>query len=72
MFASCKSLKSLPDISHWDTKNVTKMNWMFFDCSSLKSLPDISIWDIGKANEKYNMFIGCENIIPKYIKRLYE
>ena len=48
------------------------MNWMFFDCSLLKSLPDISIWDIGKANEKYNMFIGCENIIPKYIKRLYE
>ena len=46
MFYSCTSLKELPDISKWDTKNVTNMSDMFFGCKSLKELPDISKWDI--------------------------
>ena len=29
MFHNCTQLKSLPDISHWDTKNVTKMKGIF-------------------------------------------
>ena len=29
MFWYCSSLQSLPDISKWDTKNVTNMNYMF-------------------------------------------
>ena len=36
-----KSLKSLPDISKWNTGNVTNMSYMF-SCGGLKSLPDIS------------------------------
>ena len=32
MFCGCKSLKSLPDISKWDTKNVTDMSQMFSGC----------------------------------------
>ena len=45
MFYECSSLKSLPDISKWDTKNVTDMSGMFSECSSLNNLPDISKWD---------------------------
>ena len=41
MFARCKSLKMLPDISKWDTGNITNMSCSFSECSSLKSLPDI-------------------------------
>ena len=42
MFEACSSLKSLPDISKWNTNNVNDMQCMFEGCKSLKSLPDIS------------------------------
>ena len=42
MFNGCRSLKSLPDISKWDTKNVINMSYIFSDCNSLNNLPDIS------------------------------
>ena len=42
MFYNCDSLKSLPDISKWDTKNATNMSYMFYNCDSLESLPDLS------------------------------
>ena len=45
MFHECESLKYFPDISKWDTKNVTTMKYLFDDCTSLISLPDISKWD---------------------------
>ena len=32
MFNGCKSLISFPDISKWNTSNVTKMNFMFDGC----------------------------------------
>ena len=35
LFFGCKSLISLPDISKWDTSNVTNMSNMFNGCSSL-------------------------------------
>ena len=44
MFGDCKSLKSLTDISKWDTENVTNMKFMFNFCSSLKSIPDTTQW----------------------------
>ena len=59
IFKECRSLQSLPDISKWDTKNVTKMNSMFSNCTSLKSLPDISKWDI---TNMINMFNGCSSL----------
>ena len=43
MFYECNSLKSLPDISKWNTSNVNDMSYMFRKCNSLISLPDISI-----------------------------
>ena len=41
MFSHCSSLISLPDISKWNTDNITGMRYLFCDCSSLVSLPDI-------------------------------
>ena len=42
IFCVCSSLKSLPDISKWNTNNVTDMSYMFFKCSSLSSVFDFS------------------------------
>ena len=45
MFYGCSSLSLLPDISKWNTNNVTDMSFMFSGCSSLSSLSDISKWN---------------------------
>ena len=66
MFRECSSLLSLPDISKWNTKNVTDMSFMFDGCSSLSSLPDISKWNIQKDTNVSEMFKGTKNLnIPK-------
>ena len=54
MFYDCSSLISLPDISKWDTKNVTSMSFMFYGCQSLNSLAAISKWNTNNVfdNEK--------------------
>ena len=66
MFFNCYELKSIPDISKWDTKNVTEMSYMFFNCRALKSLPDFSKWVLNKEVKKDRMFDGCDKkIIPK-------
>ena len=49
MFAGCTSLIALPDISNWNTQNITDMNNLFHNCSSLKSLPDISKWNLNNV-----------------------
>jgi len=60
MFTGCSSLISLPDLSKWNTNNVTKMIYMFRGCSSLISLPDLSKWNTNKVK---NMIGGCFNIL---------
>ena len=35
MYAGCSSLLCLPDISKWNTNNVTYMNDMFAECYNL-------------------------------------
>ena len=39
MFSGCKSLSSLPDISKWNTSNVTDMRWMFDGCNESLKIP---------------------------------
>ena len=39
MFQQCSSLASLPNISNWDTKNITNMSCMFEGCSKLSVKP---------------------------------
>ena len=62
MFYKCSSLSSLPDLSKWNTNNVTYMSYMFPDCSSLLSLPDLSKW---KAISDKNSFKN-EFFLDKY------
>ena len=69
MFNCCNSLKKLPGISKWNTKNVTNMSYMFDGCKSLKELPDISKWNTKNVTYMNGMFYGCSNIIiSKIIK----
>ena len=41
IFYGCSSLTKLPDISKWNTNNVTDISGIFSKCSSLIKLPDI-------------------------------
>ena len=73
MFFNCESLSSLPDISKWNTINVTIMSYMFFNCELLSSLPDISKWNINNVTHMSYMFYGCLNIIlSKAIKIIFK
>ena len=63
MFRACKSLKSLPDISKWNTSNVNNMNEMFYQCNSLISLPDISKWNTSNVKDILYESFNCLNNI---------
>ena len=41
LFCGCSSLKSLSDISNWNTNKVKYFNEIFLGCSNLESVPDI-------------------------------
>ena len=41
LLAECQELKSLPDISKWDTGNVIDLSSMFTGCHNLLFLPYI-------------------------------
>ena len=56
MFYSCKNL---PDISKWNTSNVTNMSGMFYRC---KFLPDISKWNTFNVSNMKKIFAGCEKL----------
>ena len=45
IFSGCSKLKSLPDISKWNTGNVINMKSLFSGCNSLTSIPDIGNWN---------------------------
>ena len=61
-FDEQSSLISLPDISEWNTTNVTNMSGMFSYCKSLKSLPDISKWDTTNVKDMSHMFSYCKSL----------
>ena len=62
MFFGCKSLISLPDISKWNTENISDMSYMFFGCNSLISLPDISKWNTENVTNMDRMFYQCHSL----------
>ena len=62
IFSNCFSLSSLPDISKWNTNNVTDRS-MFSNCSSLASLPDISQWNTEKEINRVEMFYNCISLL---------
>ena len=51
LFYGCKSLKSLPDISKWNTSKVTNMSYLFGRCEKIEKIENISSWDT--SNVKY-------------------
>ena len=63
LFFICSSLKSLPDISKWNTKNVSNMDGLFCQCSSLKSLPDISRWNTKNVTDMSMLFSECSSLL---------
>ena len=58
-FSACRSLQSLPDISKWDIKNITDMNYTFSGCKSLKPLLDILKWETQNVKDMNYIFSGC-------------
>ena len=64
IFQECSLLSSLPDISIWNTENVTTMNGLFSTC--LISLPDISKWNTKKL-QKWVVFFKNVHYYPHYL-----
>ena len=62
-FRDCSSLKSIPDISTWNTENATIISSMFENCKSLISLPDISKWKTENVTDIGGMFCKCKALI---------
>ena len=62
MLFECSSLKSLPDISKWNTNNIIDMSELFSECSSLKSLPNISKWNTNNIINMYGLFNKCSSL----------
>ena len=60
-------IKSLPDISKWNTNNATNMSYMFSWCLNLSSLLDISKWDIINVIDM-NHILNQINIFQLLIK----
>ena len=58
---TCFMVSTLPDISKWNTSNVTNMSYMFNWCTSLSSLPDISKWNTSNVTNINGMFSGCKS-----------
>ena len=62
IFYGCSNLSYLPDISKWNTKNVTDMSSIFYGCSKLSYLPDISKWNTNNITDMSSIFYGCSNL----------
>ena len=61
MFANSK-FQSLPDISKWNTKNVTNMCHLFSRCRNLLSLPNIFKWNVDNLTNIACMFKFCSSL----------
>ena len=55
-------LSSLPDISKWNTSNITNMSYMFNYCSSLEMLPNISDWNTSNVKYMNGIFRNCTSL----------
>lgn len=58
VFFGCGQLKEL-DLSEFDTRNVTHMDWMFYQCWELTTIfVDKNLWDMSRVGNTANMFSG--------------
>lgn len=61
MFYGCEQLKSVGDLSSWDTSNVTSMDGMFYGCSRLNV--DCSNWDVGSQKYSSSFNYGAPGVV---------
>ena len=61
MFCECLTLMEC-DLSKWNTKEVTYMNFMFANCQSLTKLIGLDKWNTEKVTYMNNMFKNCSNL----------
>ena len=61
MFFSCFSLKTIKNLTQFNTSNVENMSYMFGLCSELESL-DLSSFDTSKVTNMNGMFAICESL----------
>ena len=59
MFFECRRLKSIPNISKWNSINIIDMGYMFDSCTGLIKLPDISTWNTSNVINFRAIFEGC-------------
>ena len=62
IFKGCSLIKTLPDISKWNTENIIEMKFLFNECTSLINLPDISKWNMEEVITIEGMFKGCSSL----------
>ena len=62
MFCDCKLITKLPNISNWDTSNVTDVSYLFDGCSELKDISPIRNWNKNKIIDKTKMFNDCPKL----------
>ena len=61
LFASNTELKTVGDLSHWDTSNVTTMSWMFHDYNGV--IGDLSHWNVSNVRNMSGMFEDCKGVV---------
>ena len=52
IFNLCNSLETLPDLSKWDTRNVTDIS-LIFSYLTVKEIPDISKWNTSNVKKMF-------------------
>ena len=64
---NCNSIKSLPDISTWNTSKVINMQYMFSGCYSIINLLDISKWNTSNVTD-----MAVLNVFRYHIYQIYQ
>lgn len=62
MFSGCIDLRSIGDVSQWNTSNVTNMAGMFRSCCSLGCVNGIQNWVTVNLNDANQMFDYAYNV----------
>ena len=62
MFSNCPLLKTIPDISNWNTSKIIDMSRIFYNCRNLSIIPDISKWDTSNVIDMNRMFYNCASL----------
>ena len=52
----------MPDISQWNTINITNINFIFYNCSKLISIPNISKWNLNNLFTAKSIFNECSSL----------